>query len=155
MFWPLCSAKQRRWLLLGIFSVGVLGACSSSPQSRYENPRLSAAGGSLQAQLAARLAAEPVACAHYRSAYVAAFATNVEALSSDRSELKQQAQLQFAAARQALGSNDPEQLCSIPQCIIEPLPEGKLTSWCGYRVDGNVGDEVHRWFEWRTLAPTG
>ncbi|WP_411358979.1 MULTISPECIES: hypothetical protein [unclassified Pseudidiomarina] len=105
------------------------------------------ATATVQQRLQQQLAAEPAWCNVYRSDYVAAFALNVRGLSEDNATMQTQADAAFAELAQDDGD------CRLPQCIIEPLQEGKLTYWCGYREDGLAGQEVNVWFAWDTLAP--
>ena len=123
-----------------------LTGCSSVTEDAA-HADVTRAVGTVQQRLQAQLAAEPVFCDAYRSDYVAAFALNVRGLSENNAALQQQADAAFAKL------NDADGACRLPQCIIEPLQEGKLTYWCGYREDGRAGQEVNQWFAWDTLAP--
>lgn len=140
-----CNRHWRCWPVMisrAVVPVALLAlaGCSALP-GLGEDP--------LKAELEARLASEPAACADYRAAYVAGFETHVQGLSVDQQALTQQGLERLASSRAILAANDLARTdCTRPHCIIEPLDAGKLDSWCGYRLDRSDGPEVFQWFEW-------
>ncbi len=140
-----CNRHWRCWPVMisrAVVPVALLAlaGCSALP-GLGEDP--------LKAELEARLASEPAACADYRAAYVAGFETHVQGLSVDQQALTQQGLERLESSRAILAANDLARTdCTRPHCIIEPLDAGKLDSWCGYRLDRSDGPEVFQWFEW-------
>lgn len=97
----------------------------------------------------AKLVAEGPACQQYRRLYVSGFRANVEAISFSDETLKKEAEALLAASEDALKSGGvSKDQCSRPYCIIEPLQEGKLDSWCGYRLPAERGPELYQWLNW-------
>lgn len=143
-----CNRHWRCWPVMisrAVVPVALLAlaGCSALP-GLGEDP--------LKAELEARLASEPAACADYRAAYVAGFETHVQGLSVDQQALTQQGLERLASSRAILAASGLERAdCTRPHCIIEPLDAGKLDSWCGYRLDRSDGPEVFQWFEWSTV----
>lgn len=88
---------------------------------------------------------QSVACAAYSSAWVNHFRANVAVVSSDVSAAKQAALVQAKAQLQALV--EPEN-CHKPYCLIQPKAEGRLDSYCGYKVPDPTGQELYRWIDW-------
>ncbi|MCC4308267.1 MAG: hypothetical protein ABGX87_05595 [Alcanivorax sp.] len=134
-----CFPWTRPWRcwasLLGL----LLAGCQSAPP----------AGGALPAELAARLAAEPAACAAYRDDYVRAFHRHVAALSRHDDAARERASEALHRLRRDLAARGLDaDACSRPRCIIEPLQGGKLDSWCGFRLADRDGPHLYRWVAW-------
>jgi hypothetical protein len=86
------------------------------------------------------------ACAVFVDAWVAHFQANVQRLDGQRLVgLGQQLQ-QARAALAAAGSREDE--CYKPMCIIEPKANGRLDSYCGYRISDESGAALYRWVRW-------
>ncbi|MBW4977123.1 isopropylmalate isomerase [Marinobacter adhaerens] len=99
-----------------------------------------------------RLSSDPQACQTYREAYVRGFRENVSALAQSDQAGQAEAARQLSQARERLlaaGLSEPD--CARPYCIIEPLQEGKLETWCGYRLDADRGEELYQWLDWETV----
>jgi hypothetical protein len=127
-------------------AVLTLTGCSATTSLNTVVDNTNSSMAMVKQRLQQQLADEPLACNGYRADYVAAFALNVKGLSDDNEALQEQASATFVALQQ------PGVNCRLPQCIIEPLQEGKLTYWCGYREQGVQGQQVNIWFAWDTLA---
>lgn len=99
-----------------------------------------------------KLASQPQVCTAYRANYVAGFEQNVAALSRSDNRMQEEAADLLAQSKTLLyeAGLSPED-CSRPYCIIEPLQEGKLDSWCGYRLDADQGEELYQWLDWETV----
>lgn len=53
-------------------------------------------------------------------------------------------------ARQGLAAvGIAENECDKPLCIIEPKANGRLESYCGYRLDDETGAALYRWVRWK------
>ncbi|WP_018403847.1 hypothetical protein [Marinobacter gelidimuriae] len=114
-------------------------------------PTLDSRGGHLET-FVSELAAEPDVCQIYREAYVSGFRANVEAIAEDDPVAGKMAQAQLEYSRQLLldqGLSGPD--CTRPYCIIEPLQNGKLDSWCGFRLDADQGEELYQWLSYPDL----
>lgn len=124
-------------------SISLLG-CATQPEMK--------AGGENREQLVEALARAPAACHAYRQAYVRGFRDNVKALAAENDEAQNKAQQQLAQSRQQLASAGlAEADCARPYCIIEPLQNGRLDTWCGYRLDADEGEELYQWLDWETV----
>ncbi|WP_288365896.1 hypothetical protein [uncultured Marinobacter sp.] len=80
------------------------------------------------------------------------FQQNVSALAQGDEAGQAEAELVLTGARDRLlaaGLSEPD--CARPYCIIEPLQEGKLDTWCGYRLDADRGEELYQWLDWETV----
>lgn len=54
------------------------------------------------------------------------------------------------AARERLARDGiDEASCERPYCIIRPLGDGRLDSWCGYRRADPSGKELYLWIPYR------
>lgn len=124
-------------------SVSILG-CSAQPEIK--------ASGENREQFVEALGLTPAACHAYRQAYVRGFRDNVSALAADNDEAQSKAQQQLAKSRQQLADAGLlEADCARPYCIIEPLQNGQLDTWCGYRLDADEGEELYQWLDWETV----
>lgn len=125
-------------------ALALLAGCAATPSgSEY--------GSNKQAFLD-RLSSDPQACQSYRQAYVDGFEDNVNALAQDDDVGQARAGKALVLARdrlQAAGLSEPD--CARPYCIIEPLQDGKLDTWCGYRLDADRGEELYQWLDWETV----
>lgn len=88
----------------------------------------------------------PPACRDYVAAWVARFRDNVAHLDG-RTDAGTQ-RLEQARARLA-GEGVAESACERPYCIIRPLGDGRLDSWCGYRAPDPSGAQLYRWIPYR------
>jgi hypothetical protein len=109
-----------------------------------------AAGGGSRAPVAA--AASPDAdatpsCRDYAAAWVERFRGHVARLDRGAKEAGEE-RLQRARERLAAERVD-EAACARPYCIVRPLGDGRLDSWCGYRVADPTGAELYRWIPYR------
>lgn len=91
-------------------------------------------------------AAQHPACAVLVDAWVEHFQANVRRLDGQQLDglghQLQQARQGLAAAGIA------EDSCHKPMCIIEPKANGRLESYCGYRIDDESGAALYRWVRW-------
>lgn len=95
-----------------------------------------------------QLASEPAMCREFRSVWVALFKANVQAMSSETPlPANYQAALETVRTQMKAAGADP-QACSKPNCMIDPLPGGKLDSYCGYRVTATQSEELYQWVPW-------
>ncbi|KZC22755.1 hypothetical protein RHOFW104T7_18330 [Rhodanobacter thiooxydans] len=103
-----------------------------------------AAGGGERARPAALTAAEAAAepCRGYVAAWVGHFRGNVARL--DRGGNPGAESLRVAREQLARDGVD-EASCEQPYCIIRPLGDGRLDSWCGYRRPDPTGRELYLW----------
>lgn len=111
-----------------------------------------AAGGGQRPAGAPSPAADsaPPACREYVAAWVARFRDNVAHL--DGREDAGTRRLHEARARLA-HDGIAETACERPYCIIRPLGDGRLDSWCGYRAPDPSGAELYRWIPYRDPTP--
>lgn len=124
-------------------SVSLLG-CAAQPEMK--------AGGENRELLVETLAHTPAACHTYRQAYVRGFRDNVKALAAENDDAQSRAQQHLSESRQQLASAGlAEADCARPYCIIEPLQNGRLDTWCGYRLDADEGEELYQWLDWETV----
>jgi len=99
-----------------------------------------------------KLASQPQVCAVYRANYVAGFEQNVAGLSrSDAGMQKEAAELLTQSMTMLSDAGLSPEDCSRPYCIIEPLQEGRLDSWCGYRLNADKGEELYQWLDWKNV----
>ncbi|WP_420389243.1 isopropylmalate isomerase [Marinobacter sp.] len=130
---------SERWIPVSLSLM--LVACGSLPSQ-------SETGSNREAFLDV-LAAESEACGRYRDLYVQGFETNVAALSESDSSLKARAETLLKQSTYVLNEAGIEQQdCSRPYCIIKPLQNGRLESWCGYRIAADQGEELYQWLNW-------
>ncbi|WP_228704426.1 isopropylmalate isomerase [Marinobacter antarcticus] len=98
------------------------------------------------------LASTPAACQTYRQAYVRGFRENVAALAAQNADAQDQAQKRLSDSRLKLVDEGlTEADCLRPYCIIEPLQNGRLDTWCGYRLDADEGEDLYQWLDWETV----
>ncbi|HEA53983.1 MAG TPA: isopropylmalate isomerase [Marinobacter antarcticus] len=110
------------------------------------------AGGENRTAFVERLADTPEACQAYRQAYVRGFRDNVKALAAENVGAQNRAQQQLSNSRQTLADSGLEEAdCARPYCIIEPLQNGRLDTWCGYRLDADEGKDLYQWLDWETV----
>jgi hypothetical protein len=134
--------SDRRLLVL-ICSV-TLGACQGLPTGTGDR-------SNRQAFLDG-LAAEPAACSEYRELYVQGFRANVASISDEDPALKSESRELLQQSARALAiAGVPQESCSRPYCIIEPLQGGRLDSWCGFRIPADQGDELYQWLDWSDM----
>lgn len=127
-----------------LVALALFSGCASQPGTETGN-------GNRQ-QFLDRLASDPLACQQYREAYVDGFRANVAALAADdEAEQAVAARGLMTARAQLEQSGYTEEQCARPYCIIEPLQNGQLDSWCGYRLDADAGDELYQWLDWTTV----
>lgn len=101
-----------------------------------------------QAAMRTQLSAEPVLCHDYRSAWVALFKANVQAISTE-TPLAGNYQASLDQVRRKMSSSGVDvDSCSKPYCMIQPLQGGKLDSYCGYRVAASQGEDLYQWVPW-------
>lgn len=121
-----------------------LSGCAAQPGMK--------AGGDNRVQFIEELARTPAACQTYRSAYVRGFRENVAALAAENAEAQGQAQMRLSESRQTLEVEGLRETgCLRPYCIIEPRQNGKLDTWCGYRLDADEGEDLYQWLDWETV----
>lgn len=115
-----------------------------------------AAGGGSRAPVAAAApvvdaaspdAGTPPSCRDYVAAWVERFRGHVARLDRGAAEAGEE-RLQRARERLATEHVD-EAACARPYCIVRPLGDGRLDSWCGYRVPDPSGAELYRWIPYR------
>lgn len=140
------SANFSRFLTRAALAAGValLAGCATAPSAPEK--------GSKRQAFLEQLSSDPQACQTYREAYVSGFERNVSALAKGDQAGQAEAELFLARARDRLlaaGLSEPD--CSRPYCIIEPLQEGKLDTWCGYRLNADRGEELYQWLDWETV----
>lgn len=95
---------------------------------------------------------EAPACRDYVAAWVANFRQHVATMSRARSTSQTPATdspalRQAREALHAAGLDDAA--CRVPYCIIRPLGDGRLDSYCGYREMAPDGVELYRWIPYR------
>lgn len=101
-----------------------------------------------QAAMQTRLSSEPAMCREFRNTWVSLFKANVQAMSSETPlPASYQQNLEAVRAQMMAAGADP-QACSKPNCMIDPLPGGKLDSYCGYRVTATHGEDLYQWVPW-------
>jgi len=121
-----------------------LSGCAAQPEMK--------AGGENRELFVEKLARTPAACNTYRQAYVLGFRDNVKALAAENDGAQSRAQQRLAQSRQQLANTGlAEADCARPYCIIEPLQNGRLDTWCGYRLDADEGEELYQWLDWETV----
>lgn len=125
---------MRAWRCSVLSAAMLLGAC--------------AAGGGERVRPAALRVAEATAepCREYVAAWVGRFRGNVAHL--DRGGDSKAGPLSAARERLVRGGID-EASCERPYCIIRPLGDGRLDSWCGYRRPDPTGRELYLWVPYR------
>ena len=140
--WSSCSARLLFSLVIGS-GLGLAG-CVSSQSSVGDNDNRSA--------FLTKLADDPAACKTYRDGYVRGFKRNVLALAQGSDADQVEAAQSLADVQAGLqGAGLTEADCSKPYCIIEPLQNGQLDSWCGYRIDADEGNDLYQWLDWDTV----
>ncbi|MBZ0333009.1 isopropylmalate isomerase [Marinobacter sp. AL4B] len=98
------------------------------------------------------LSGTPEACGLYRRGYVRGFRENVKALAAEDTEAQKRAQKWLSDNRREIeGKGLIEADCSRPFCIIEPLQNGQLDTWCGYRLEADEGSDLYQWLDWETV----
>lgn len=135
------SFSVRPVLVIGFAMIGSLVGCGAlSPVDIV---------GDNQKALIQTLERTPAVCQSYRQAYVRGFHDNVQALAVNDVSGQEQAQLYLSDSREILAESGlSETDCSRPYCIIEPLQNGRLASWCGYRLDADEGADLYQWLDW-------
>lgn len=92
-------------------------------------------------------AAQHPVCAVLVDAWVEHFQANVRRLDGQQLDALGN---QLQQARQGLEVAEiAEQSCNKPMCIIEPKANGRLESYCGYRIDDESGSALYRWVRWQ------
>jgi hypothetical protein len=129
-----------RFLTSGLLALALAG-CASSPSG-------GSAVGPGPEQQAAKLPqpSQHPACLVLVDAWAENFQANVRRLDGQQQALDQrleQARKGLAAAGIA------EESCNKPMCIIEPKANGRLESYCGYRLDDETGAALYRWVRWK------
>jgi len=133
-----------RCFAVSLLTTALISGCASQVGRQTD--------GSNRQQFLDRLASDPQACQQYREAYVDGFRANVAALAADDDAEQSVAARRLMTARAQLEqSGYSEEQCARPYCIIEPLQNGQLDSWCGYRLDADTGDELYQWLDWTTV----
>lgn len=95
-----------------------------------------------------QLSSEPAMCRDFRNAWVALFKANVQAMSNETAmPTSYQEDLEAVRTQMTAVGAEP-QACSKPNCMIDPLPGGKLDSYCGYRVTASHGEDLYQWVPW-------
>lgn len=140
------SASYSRFFTSAVMAgaVALFAGCAATPSGQES--------GSNKLAFLERLSSDPKACQTYRETYVRGFQQNVSALAQGDEAGQAEAELMLARARDRLlaaGLSEPD--CARPYCIIEPLQEGKLDTWCGYRLDADRGEELYQWLDWETV----
>lgn len=116
-------------------AVLLLAGCATDGGRHAPSP---AAAGSVDA-------ATP--CGEYVAAWVGRFRGNVAVLDGGVADAREE-RLQQARARLSRDGVD-EASCERPYCIVRPLADGRLDSWCGYRVPDPTGAQLYRWIPYR------
>jgi hypothetical protein len=54
-------------------------------------------------------------------------------------------------AREQLRQVETDEDCYKPYCLIQPKAEGRLDTYCGYKILDPSGEELYRWIPWTDL----
>ncbi|KRW60953.1 hypothetical protein [Pseudomonas sp. TTU2014-080ASC] len=126
---------MRCWRSAGsVLLLGLLAGCASERMNTttYSSP----------------IRTQSAACQLYAQAWVEHFRASVavrEGRHGD-SALHKQAQ-----ARARLDQQQIDEDCYKPYCLIQPKAEGRLDTYCGYKVPDTSGQELYRWIPWTDL----
>lgn len=118
----------------GVLLLGLLVGCAS------EGVHSPAATSPIRTQSAA--------CQLHAQAWVTHFRASV-AVREDRAAAG--ALQRQAHARAQLDRQPPDAACYKPYCLIQPKAEGRLDTYCGYKVPDPSGAELYRWIPWTDL----
>ncbi len=98
------------------------------------------------------IADQAPACRQYVAAWVGNFRGHVATLNRGQglSQTPASDSPALHQARRALAvAGIDEAACHLPYCIIRPLGDGRLDSYCGYRERASQGDALYRWIPYR------
>lgn len=145
MYFPSKRSLDSSLRIAAVLTVVVgLSGCAVQPGMK--------ASGENRVRFIEGLASTPVACQAYRQAYVRGFRENVSALAAENIDAQNHAQKRLADSRSRLADEGlTEEDCLRPYCIIEPLQNGQLDTWCGYRLDADEGEDLYQWLDWETV----
>ncbi|WXL25964.1 hypothetical protein WG219_00275 [Ectopseudomonas mendocina] len=91
---------------------------------------------------------QSAACQHYAQAWVEHFRASVAVREGFHGDGALQRQAQ---ARARLDQQQHDDNCYKPYCLIQPKAEGRLDTYCGYKVPDPSGEEMYRWIPWTDL----
>jgi hypothetical protein len=115
--------------------IGLTGCASQAQHAQRTNAQ-------------AQLAAEPLLCQSFRTAWVNNFKANVAAMSVDGLPPNGPELLLADVRDEMREAGLDEGQCTRPYCMIQPLAGGKLDSYCGYRIDATQGEDIYQWVPW-------
>jgi hypothetical protein len=91
---------------------------------------------------------QSLACQAYSQAWVTHFRASVAVQDSRRTE---SADTALIRAREQLRQVETDEDCYKPYCLIQPKAEGRLDTYCGYKILDPSGEELYRWIPWTDL----
>lgn len=101
-----------------------------------------------RSDLASPIRTQTPACQQYSQAWVAHFRANVAVQDGRRGKAAEQ---ELALARELLRARETDEACYKPYCLIQPKAEGRLDTYCGYKIPEPSGEELYRWIPWTDL----
>ena len=126
------SAALRYWRSTAWTAVVLLAGCAGEKYDGSNSP----------------IVGQSSACQAFAQAWVEHFRANVAALGDHRGEV---ARTRLAQARSWLRQMETNEDCHKPYCLIQPKSEGRLDTYCGYRISDPTGAELYRWVPWTDL----
>ncbi len=147
-YFPLMTRSNfwgRAALVIGLVMAASLAGCanfSSVTVSEGEN----------QKAFIKELTRTPAVCQGYRQAYVSGFKDHVKALAANDADGQSQSRQRLSHNSKKLSDSGFEEAdCFRPYCIIKPMQNGRLDSWCGYRLDADEGTDLYQWLAWEEV----
>ncbi len=124
----------RCWLLSA--AIVALAACATGPTPQRQ-------------ALTLEMPAQDPLCAAYTAAWVSHFKANVDSLNRTGHGLESLPTDLRQARDELHRAGVDARSCALPYCIVQPLANGRLDSYCGYRVPDPTGRELYRWVTYR------
>lgn len=131
-----------RFWISSLLALALTGCAATSPSGG------GAGGRGLASQQVAELPqpSQHPACRVLVDAWAENFQANVRRLDGQQQAPDQR----LEQARKGLAAvGIAEESCNKPMCIIEPKANGRLESYCGYRIDDESGAALYRWVRWK------
>ncbi|MCU1719039.1 hypothetical protein [Pseudomonas sp. 5P_3.1_Bac2] len=102
----------------------------------------------MNSRYASPISSQSLACQNYSQAWVTHFRASVAVQDGRRA---QAAKGELQQAKERLQQLKPVDDCYKPYCLIQPKAEGRLDTYCGYKILDPSGEELYRWIPWTDL----